>query len=63
MTNEKMLEFMNEYYINNKRAEIAMERLRNETEAARMAAEKKNTDIANNAVDTFTKELMEGGLL
>lgn len=63
MTNEKMLEFINQYYINNKQTEIAMERLRNETKAARIAAEEKNTDIANNAVDTFTKELMEGGLL
>lgn len=61
--NEKMLEFMNQYYINNKQTEIAMERLRNETKAARIAAEEKNTDIANNAVDTFTKELIEGGLL
>lgn len=63
MTNEKMLEFINQYYINNKQTEIAMERLRNEAKAARIAAEEKNADIANNAVDTFTKELMEGGLL
>lgn len=63
MTNEKMLEFMNQYYINNKQTEIAMERLWNETEAVRVAAEEKNADIANNAVDAFTKELMEGGLL
>lgn len=63
LTNEKMLEFMNQYYIDSKRNEIALERMKYEAEAARVAAEQKNADIANEAVDKFTLELVEGGLL
>lgn len=63
LMDNKMLAFINQYYIDSKRNEIAMERIKYDAAATRLAAEQKNEDIANDAVDKYTLELIEGGLL
>ena len=56
MTNQKMVEYLNEKYIQDKMREISLEGIR-------LAIEKQNDDIANEARDLYTLELMNAGLL
>lgn len=56
MDNKQLMKAMNEQYIQNKRIEIALEE-------TRLAANAKNQNIADTAVDNFTLELMEEGVL
>ena len=56
LNNEQFIKAMNEQYIQNKRIEFALE-------APRLAAEARNEEIANEAVDAYTLELMEEGVI
>lgn len=56
MNKSQLIDFTNKQYITDKMLEIQMEEIR-------LALEKKNEDIANDAVDSYTQELMEAGLL
>lgn len=55
MTKEQMMDFTNKQYVQYKMLEIALEQ-------TRLAVEQKNEDIANDAVDAYTEELMAAGV-
>lgn len=56
MKSKAVMEMENQMYIQNKMLEIAIEK-------ARIASEKKNEEIANEANDAYTQELMDAGIL
>lgn len=55
MNKGQLMDFNNKQYIADKMLEIRMEEIR-------LALEKKNEDIANDAVDAYTEELMAAGV-
>lgn len=54
--NKEMMKFMNQQYIANKMQEIEFEKVR-------LAVEKSNEEIAQEARDAYTLELIEGGVI
>lgn len=63
MTNKQMEEFMSRYYIDQKKQEIEMERVKLDASAARQAAEQKNQEIADAAADELMAEMIERGMI